>query len=523
VSHAVSEAGHAASSTGLPLVRQMFSFPVALGFLLAVLAELTIRLRFDDPDMWWHLKTGEIIWSTHTIPTTDLFSYTTQHHAYVPHEWLAQWFIYGAYRWGGYPGLMLWFCCMASALLVAGYGLCSLYARNVKIGFLGALTIWLFATSGLAIRPQVIGYLLLIVELLLIHLGRNRSRRWFFALPPLFALWVNCHGSFFLGLVVAGVILASSFVSFEAGSLVSAKWAPEVRSTFAVSLALCVVALFCNPVGIRQVLYPLNTLLSQPTVVSQITEWQPLQFNESRAFALLGVLACTALVAISRSAELRLDELLMLAIGVWLAASHQRLIFVFGILAAPVLSRMLTAFWDGYDPRRDRPVPNAVLIAASLAIAVWAFPRQGELEKQVGEASPVRAVEFIKTKHLAGPMLNEFVYGGYLIWALPEQPVFVDGRADVFDWTGVFKELTEWETLQVNPHVMLDKYGIRFCLLSRTSPMVTVMSLLEDWEIAYSDHNAVIFIRKQRNASLLSFPKPLTRPNYTIGTTMEPI
>jgi hypothetical protein len=297
------------------------------------------------------------------------------------------------------------------------------------------------------------------------------------------------------------VIFVCSFVSFEAGSLVSPKWMPEVRRTFAVSLALCVVALFCNPVGIRQVVYPLNTLLSQPTVVSQITEWQPLQFNESRAFALLGVLACTAVVAISRGAELRLEELLLLAIGAWLAASHQRLLFVFGILAAPVLSRTLTKFWDGYDPRRDRPVSNAVLIAASLAIAVWAFPRQGELERQVEEASPVKAVEFVKTRHLAGPMLNEFVYGGYLIWALPEQPVFVDGRADVFDWTGVFEELTGWETLQVNPHVMLDKYGIRFCLLSRTSPMVSVMSLLEDWEIAYSDHNAVIFVRKQRNAS----------------------
>ena len=32
-------------------------------------------------------------------------------------------------------------------------------------------------------------------------------------------------------------------------------------------------------------------------------------------------------------------------------------------------------------------------------------------------------------------MLNEYVYGGYLIWAAPENPVFVDGRADIFEWT----------------------------------------------------------------------------------------
>ena len=68
-----------------------------LAGLLGVLAVLTVRSRFDDPDMWWHLKTGEIVWKTHTIPVADVFSYTTAHHALVPHEWLSQLLIYGAY------------------------------------------------------------------------------------------------------------------------------------------------------------------------------------------------------------------------------------------------------------------------------------------------------------------------------------------------------------------------------------------------------------------------------------------
>ncbi|HJY05956.1 MAG TPA: hypothetical protein VJ323_06540, partial [Bryobacteraceae bacterium] len=63
------------------LTRKIFSFPVMLAGMLVVLAVLTVRSRFNDPDMWWHLKTGEIIWNTHRIPTVDLFSYTTNHHA----------------------------------------------------------------------------------------------------------------------------------------------------------------------------------------------------------------------------------------------------------------------------------------------------------------------------------------------------------------------------------------------------------------------------------------------------------
>ena len=101
-----------------------------LASLLVPLAVFTVRGRLNDLDMWWHLKTGEIIWTTHTIPTTDLFSYTTNHHAWIPHEWLAQLLIYGAYRWGGYSGLMLWLCFLAALLPVAGYILLSLYSGN---------------------------------------------------------------------------------------------------------------------------------------------------------------------------------------------------------------------------------------------------------------------------------------------------------------------------------------------------------------------------------------------------------
>ena len=445
--------------------------------------------------MWWHLRTGQIIWTTHAIPTTDIFSYTTHQHAYIAHEWLSQLLIYGAYTLDGYPGLMLWFCFFTSALLIVGYILCSFYAGNPKIGLLGALTIWLFATSGLSIRPQMIGYLLLVIELLLVHLGRSRNSRWFWGLPPLFAIWINCHGSFFLGLLVAGIFFLTSLSSFRAGSLVSLRWPSSVRKTFQLSLALSVLALFCNPNGIKQILYPLNTLLHQPLGLSQVDEWQPLQLSDERGLALLGILACIALVVAIYHSELFWHELLLLTLGTWLAVSHRRLLFVFGILAAPILSRLLSSFWDGYKPDKDRPLPNAILITASLLVAFWAVPDQAALAKQVDEISPVKAVEFIKANHLSGRILNEYVYGGYLIWAAPEYPVFVDGRADVFEWTGVLADYGRWETLQDDPNVLLNKYGIRFCLLARRSPMSTVMTLLKDWTIIYEDKNSVIFSR----------------------------
>lgn len=492
---ALSASERAARTSFIAVVRKVFSFPVLIANLLAVLGVLTVRSRLNDPDMWWHLKTGQIIWATHTIPTTDIFSYTTNHHAWVPHEWLSQVLIYGAYRFGGYSGLMLWLCFFTAILLIAGYALCSLYSGNAKVGFLGAMVIWFCSTSGLAIRPQMIGYLLLIVELLILHLGRTRNPRWFFWLPPLFAVWVNCHGSFFLGFSLLGLFLFSSFFHFRTGSLVSSGWDPRSRRNLAWALVFSGAALFLNPVGIRQVLYPLNTMLRQHIVLSQVEEWQPLQLSDPRGIGFLAVLGCVFLLLMVRRAELFWDELLLLAVGVELAASHRRMMFAFGILAAPVLSRMVSTLWDSYDAEQDRPLPNAIFMAISLLVVFWGFPSRQNLVQQADNDNPVKAVEFIKAHHFSGRMLNDYNYGGYLIWSAPEYPVFVDQRNDVFEWTGVLDEFMKWAMLQSNPDTLLDKYKISFCLLARTSPMATVMPLLPDWKTVYSDNMSTIFVR----------------------------
>lgn len=472
--------------------------------LLSVLGVLTVRSRFDDPDMWWHLKTGQLIWTTHIIPTMDVFAYTTGHHAWVPHEWLSQVLIYGAYRLGGYSGLMVWLCFFTALLLIAGYGLCVLYSGNAKVAFIGAMMIWLFGTTGLAIRPQLVGYLLLIVELLFLQLGRTRSPRWFFGLPPLFAIWVNCHGSFFVGMILAAALLFCSFFDFRIGLLVAVPWFPRCRKSLAWALGLSAAVLMVNPVGVKGILYPLNAMLHQPIGTSIVEEWMPLQMTSQRGMALMAVLGVIFLLIVLRRSELYWDELVILAMGTWLAVGHQRMLFVFGILAAPILSRLLSSSWEGYDPARDLPIANVVMIVVSLLIIVRGFPSRQNLTKQVEENSPAAAVEYIKGHHLAGNMLNEYVYGGYLIWAAPEHPVFVDGRADVFEWTGVLADFEGWATLQSNPNTLLKKYKIDFCLLARTSPMAQVLPLLPNWKTVYSDREAIVFVRTTRTISARS-------------------
>ncbi len=495
--------GHSVESVGseiprLSILRIVFSFPVMLSSLLVVLMVLTVRDRFNDPDMWWHLKTGELIWNTHSIPRVDQFSFTTNRHSYVPHEWLSQITIYGAWKLAGYQGLMLWLCVWGSLLLVGSYALAWLYSGNAKVALLGALITWVFSTIGLAVRPQLIGYCFLVFEILVIHLGRSRNSRWFFILPPLFALWVNCHGSFFLGLIVLCVVLGCSFLEIDMGLVVSQPWDHARRKTLVIAAAFSIAALFANPIGLQQVLYPMDTLLKQQVSMLAVSEWQPLTFGDSRSFLLIAVCGLILLLPALRRTSLRVDELLLLLIGAGFAAAHQRMLFVFGILAAPVCCRMLSDAWDNYEPSRDLPVANGVLIACCIAGVYLGFPTARSLSRQVELKSPVKAVNFLRSTGLTGRMLNQYEYGGYLIWAAPEFKVFIDGRADVFDWTGVLLKYGAWATLQADPRHLLEEYRVDFCLLSRDAPMSRVLPLLPGWTKVYSDDLSSVFASSRR-------------------------
>ena len=74
-------------------------------------------------------------------------------------------------------------------------------------------------------------------------------------------------------------------------------------------------------------------------------------------------------------------------------------------------------------------------------------------------------------------------------------PVFIDGRSDLFEWAGVFREYGLWAMLQNDPNTLLDKYDVSFCLLERDTPMAYVLPLMRNWTKVYLDDKSVIFVR----------------------------
>jgi hypothetical protein len=167
--------------------------------------------------------------------------------------------------------------------------------------------------------------------------------------------------------------------------------------------------------------------------------------------------------------------------------------FVFGILAAPVLSRLL--------PRMKRVSRegisrlNVAGAATAVLCGVFAFPAPNSLRNQVNSVNPHLAIQFIRNQAIRGNMLNDYDFGGYLIWAMPEQKVFIDGRCDIYEWSGLLREYLNWFSLREDPRLLLDKHKIQFVLLRSSSPSRQVMGALTGWKLAYSDNIAAVFVR----------------------------
>jgi hypothetical protein len=97
-------------------------------------------------------------------------------------------------------------------------------------------------------------------------------------------------------------------------------------------------------------------------------------------------------------------------------------------------------------------------------------------------------------------MYNTYGFGSYLIWALPEKKVFIDGRGDLYELGGAFGDYLEIAHLRPATFFLLRAYGIHSCLLERSEPLATVLAAMPEWQKAYSDEGSVLYVRRNQPA-----------------------
>jgi hypothetical protein len=443
-----------------------------------------------DPDVWWHLKTGQFIAEHKAVPHTDPFSYTRAGEPWVAHEWLSELLLYQLHRTTGWSGLIALFAAIVSATFFLLYLRCGPAPYVAGVATLAGA----WATAPLwGVRPQMVSLLLTCVWLLILERSERNPRLLWWTLP-LTLLWVNLHAGFALGFALSFLFLAGEWIERVLGR--SAQARKHLRSS-ALVLLLDLLIVPLNPNGLRMFSYPLETLRSA-AMQNYIAEWASPNFHRPEYWPFL-LLVLATLAALGRSRlPVRPRELLLLLVSLYAALCSIRLIPLFVLIAVPLLSMRL-GHWprsNSQSPRRPiavRTLLNGVIV---LAMAVFAavhlfqvIERQPQAEMQ---HFPVRAVAFLQTHSPSGRIFNHYDWGGYLIWKLyPSTPVFIDGRADLYG-QHLFDQFADTYQFKDDWQLPLQRWNIDTVLVPPDSPLATGLRNSPAWTVAYEDSQALV-------------------------------
>jgi hypothetical protein len=483
------------------------SFWVIAGFLLLALAGLSaLIVSIPAHDLWWQLRTGQIIAQTGRLPTRDVFSYTARGEPWLVHEWLTELIFYRLASAFGYVSLVgLEYGLMALTLL-ALYA-AGRYRQAHPLIAMGAATLGMWALRPwIVLRPQLFTYALLAVTFALLERARRKTPVGLLALPPLIVLWANLHA----GVLIAPVLLLLEALGSGLDDLQNYRRSDRVlpfsSSISSLTLWLCgltslaALATWINPHGAALWSYP-GQVTGHPIVTGFITEWQSPDFHAVglRFLVLLIWLLLAALIGSGLRPPYR-DFLLfvpLLSLGMF----YKRNLPLFILFAAPVLAgRFQEILHRSRDQERLRGSWAGV---SACLVAIWLlaqplsyWPRGSWFDFQVGLYDfPVGAVRYLQKHPPPGPLFHDYRWGGYLIWNLRNVPVFIDGRAEVYYRRGVFDDYVRVHNLQPHWHDVLDKYRIRAILAENTMPVVQALQRDSAWGVAYHDPQAVVLVR----------------------------
>jgi len=464
-------------------------------------------------DFWWHLKIGEIIYIKRTLPTTSMFAWSLP--AETPFfygAWLGEWLLYVVYTWGGLPLLLFG----RTILALSAFWLTAFRARlrsdswrlsALALAFAGTMSL-----NNLMLRPQIWSWLPFVIYLLVLDswsAGRLR-KSWLLVLPPLMVFWVNAHGAFVLGLVLVGIFGLGELLGKLLKRGGTRSWSDLTR--LAGVGGLTGLATLINPKGIGVVEYVVG-LMTDPPSQGLVIEWQsPTPSGIANTVFYVSIVVLLLVLAYTKFRPTPTDVLLLVGF-LWLAWNGQRYVIWFGLAAMPILAQAVRDLWARLPVASGRrnllnAVLAVVLFVPVLVVQPWWVERMplpdtywsqvwrdSDVGPLIDTKTPLAAADYLRA-HPGGRLFNEMGYGSYLIWAVPDQEVFIDPRVELYP----YKQWLDYVYISRGTRslTLLEEYQVDRVLLDvrEQAELAQVLATDTGWIKEYEDAYSQIWLRQ---------------------------
>jgi hypothetical protein len=457
------------------------------------------KLSVLDPDMWWHLSVGDWIVQNRSFPYNGIFSHTAATRPWMAYSWGYEVLLSRAYSRFSFIGMGTFGTLLTIAVALAIFRM--LYRISGRFWVAWALSVVVYAAFlfNIAPRPLFFSVILFTITLTLLfealRSGHMQSLYW---LPLIFLVWANIHIQFIYGLAVMCLFAGVNLVQRIALRLrihpdfLSLPTLP-VLPPFAV-LACCVLASCVGPYSYH--LYYEAFVISQSKIMYKIIrELQALSFEYFNQYLEL-LLAVGAYFAIGWKKKIDPFKFALLIFATVFAFRTWRDAWFICVIAAAII-----ADFPASEEERDPPLQLsgwAIVTAASIVLLLASvrstdFTTRG-LDRAITGEYPVDAVNFLRRNPVGGPLYNSFDWGGFLIFYMPQYPVSIDGRTDLY---GDAMDQQYYSTQEADPSYVndpvLNEAGV--VLLKKKFPIATHLLLDRRFRLIYRDDLAVVFAR----------------------------
>lgn len=487
-----------------PMQRLLLVVTFVLIFIMAARTPL-------DSDLWWHLRSGEQMLQSGRPLLVDEFSHTRHGEHWVNHSWLSQVGMALLHRWGGFLalGAAVSVLSVLSMVLVSLQcsGPAALKSLALILGSVVASVVW-------GPRPQLTSLVLLAGVGCLFHDYKYRRVNRLWLLPLVMMLWSNLHGGFALGFLLSGAVISGEILNHALKLPVENRLSWRELRQWVFWTALSAVTVLVNPNGLDVWRIPFQTV-SVGVLQQFIAEWASPDFHQLVQQTVLWLLfAVVGSVALSGRVMDGVDLVVLVGFA-WMALVARRNFGPFAVVAVPLLTRYLAAAvdswqrrasWPGWALRLWRRDPSGAAVSGvfkainlglvgTLALVgflkLYSVTHPALVQSYLALQAPARAAHWIASHPPQGRMLNEYNWGGYLLWALPDVPVFVDGRTDLYgdevlgDWITMVQAGEGWQEI-------VARYEINWVVLQPDRPVLGRLAI-NGWVLVYADEQAVIY------------------------------
>jgi hypothetical protein len=461
------------------------------------------RMLNADSDLGRHLTVGNYILNTLQIPTRNLLSFTLSNQPRPPYEWLAQILFALSYRLLNMDGVVL----LTSLVLAVTFVLVFTDSlQRSQAPFIALfLTAWAAAASSLhwLTRPHIFSFLFFAIWLGLLEHWRKGEKIPLWIFFVLMLIWVNTHGGFIFGIL--------AWLAYSAGWLwdyLRKKAIMESGKELLIIGGASLLASIITP----SLWQNWNAVLNNRSayILSQTVETNPPNLLSINIWPFTGLLAITIILFILQFKRVNASHIFLIAGLALTGLLIARNIPFVAIAAAPILTEWMKpitekfARWRNFEDRfqaidknwRGFFWPAAIFVIAA-GFFTYQFSQTQTPINQINSSNyPVHAADWLEQHPVQGNMFNDINWGGYLLYRMwPEQHVFIDSQTDFYG-EALTRQSLDILNGEKNWDTDLSQYNVTWIIVPIEANLANEAEQSPNWEIAYKDNVAIIFVRK---------------------------